>query len=348
MNTVFSKALPTIEVAVLILHILGFFAIIIPLLYLAPKDSAKDVFTAFQNAGGWSSQTLSFFVGLNGVAVAFVGTDGSIHMSEEVKNAPVNVAKAMIFSTIINGLLAFGMLLVVLFCAGDVTNAVQNAPNGYPFVLIFANTVGSNSGATAMTSIVIVLELCSAAGSLAAASRMMWSFARDRGLPGSAILSKVDHRTTIPLAAVVVVFVCAVLISLINIGSSTAFNDVVSLVLEGFYTSYFLACSMLLYRRIRGEIRDSEAESTPEIPVSWGPWSLKGYWGIANNIVACAYLILIAFFSYWPAVIPVSAATMNYSSLVLGVVAIGSIVYYYIWARKTYTGPIVEIKVDRH
>ena len=99
MNTVFSKALPTIEVAVLILHILGFFAIIIPLLYLAPKDSAKDVFTAFENAGGWSSQTLSFFVGLNGVAVAFVGmrsgleaaspgytddetgTDGSIHVS---------------------------------------------------------------------------------------------------------------------------------------------------------------------------------------------------------------------------------------------------------------------------
>ena len=105
---------------------------------------------------------------------------------------------------------------------------------------------------------------------------------------------------------------------------------------------------MLLYRRIRGEIRDSEAESTAEIPVYWGPWALKGYWGIANNIVACVYLILIAFFSYWPAVIPVSAATMNYSSLVLGVVAIASMVYYYIRARKTYTGPIVEIKVDRH
>ena len=73
MNTVFSKALPTIEIMVLVLHILGFFAIIVPLLYLAPRSSAKSVFTTFQNAGGWSSQTLSFFVGLNGVAVAFVG-----------------------------------------------------------------------------------------------------------------------------------------------------------------------------------------------------------------------------------------------------------------------------------
>ena len=159
---------------------------------------------------------------------------------------------------------------------------------------------------------------------------------------------QVNGRTTIPLAAVVVVFVSAVLISLINIGSSTAFNDVVSLVLEGFYTSYFLACSMLLYRRIRGEIHDSEVESSAEVPVHRGPWCLKGYWGIANNVVACAYLILIAFFSYWPAMIPVSAATMNYSSLVLGVVAIASMIYYYVWARKTYKGPIVEVKLDNH
>ena len=156
---------------------------------------------------------------------------------------------------------------------------------------------------------------------------------------------QVDGRTTIPLAAVVVVFVSAVLISLINIGSSTAFNDVVSLVLEGFYTSYLLACGMLLYRRIRGDIHDSEVEITTGSLLQWGPWCLRGCWGVANNVVACAYLILIAFFSYWPAVIPVSAATMNYSSLVLGAVAIASMLYYCVWARKTYRGPIVEVKL---
>ena len=114
-------------------------------------------------------------------------------MSEEVKNAPVNVANAMILSTIVNGFLAFGMLLVVLFCVGDVEDVVSNAPNGYPFVLIFANAVGSETAATAMSSIVLILELCSAAAGLAAASRMMWSFARDRGLPGSVILSRVGE-----------------------------------------------------------------------------------------------------------------------------------------------------------
>lgn len=97
----------------------------------------------------------------------------------------------MILSTIINGLLALGMLLAVLFCAGNVEDAVKNAPNGYPFIIIFAAGVRSNAGATAMASIVLVLELCSAAAGLAAASRMMWSFARDRGLPEHRRLSKV-------------------------------------------------------------------------------------------------------------------------------------------------------------
>lgn len=295
-------------------------------------------------------------------------------MSEEVKGSTRNVARSMILSIVINGLLAFGMLLAVLFCAGNVEEAVSNAPNGYPFVVIFAVGVRSKAGATAMASIVLVLELCSAAAGLAAASRMMWSFARDRGLPGHLRLSKVpsmgrtqpgavankicvqvDRRTTIPLTAVLVVFTCAALIGLINIGSSTAFNDVVSLVLEGFYTSYLLACGMLLYRRARGEIREpdeSDVECSNIYPddnprCKWGPWRLKGLPGIVNNVVACAYLILIAFFSYWPAMTPTTPATMNYSSLVLGATAIGSMAYYFIRARKTYTGPVVEIRIEQ-
>jgi hypothetical protein len=146
--------------------------------------------------------------------------------------------------------------------------------------------------------------------------------------------------------AVVVVFVCSCLVSLINIGNTTAFNAVVSMVLEGFYTSYLLACGMLLYRRLKNDIREPNTEATSERPYEWGPWRLKGMFGTANNIVACAYLILIAFFSYWPTALPVNAANMNYSSAVLGGVAIFSIVYYYITARRSYVGPVVEVEVS--
>lgn len=73
-NTVLSSALPVIEILILIFHLLGFLAIMIPLVYLAPQhNSASSVFKTFLNEGGWSTQALSFFIGLNGNAVAFVG-----------------------------------------------------------------------------------------------------------------------------------------------------------------------------------------------------------------------------------------------------------------------------------
>ena len=80
-NTFLSGILPAIEVVILILHVLSFFAILIPLVYLAPShNSAKDVFTTWINSG-WPTQALSFFIGIQGNALAFVGSDAAVHVS---------------------------------------------------------------------------------------------------------------------------------------------------------------------------------------------------------------------------------------------------------------------------
>ncbi|KAI9660069.1 MAG: hypothetical protein M1821_001421 [Bathelium mastoideum] len=352
-NTVTSGVLPAIEILVLILHVLGFFAIIIPLIYLAPHGNAKYIFSTFYNDGNWSTKALSFFIGLKGNAAAFVGTDGAIHMSEEIRGASRNVARSMVLSVLINGVLAFGMLLAVLFCAGDIDAAAQDT-DGYPFIAILAQGVRSAMGATVMTSIVIVLSLCAAIGSLAAASRMLWAFARDAGLPWHRLLSHVNRRTTVPVTSIAAVTILAALLGLINVGSSAAFNDVVSLVLQGFYMSYFIALSLLLYRRVRREILeyDSEIEFNPsgsrkeQARFSWGPWRIRGWLGVLNNAFACAYLIVIWIMSFWPPEIPVNAQNMNYSCLVLGGVVIGSVIYYFARANKVYRGPIAEVNVQ--
>lgn len=110
-------------------------------------------------------------------------------MSEEVKNASRDVARSMILSLLINGCLAFGMLIAMLLSAPDLMQYPLDEP--ISFIEIFTNAVGSKAGATIMTSIIIVLEFCSALGCLAAASRMTWSFARDRGLPFAHYISMV-------------------------------------------------------------------------------------------------------------------------------------------------------------
>ena len=113
-------------------------------------------------------------------------------MSEEVKNASTDVPRSMLMSLGINGTLAVGLLLAVLFSAADIETLLTVESSLSPFIRIFQSAVGSTVGATIMVSIIIALEFCSAMGCLAAASRMTWSFARDRGLPFSHALSIVS------------------------------------------------------------------------------------------------------------------------------------------------------------
>lgn len=79
-NTLLVKFLPHLEGIVMILHVVGFFAIMIPLVALAPISSASFVFTDFTNLSGYSSNGLSWLIGQAAVAILFIGYDGACHM----------------------------------------------------------------------------------------------------------------------------------------------------------------------------------------------------------------------------------------------------------------------------
>ena len=104
-------------------------------------------------------------------------------MSEEIKDAALVVPRSVTLAVCINGALGFTALLVTLFSLGNIEQ-VLNTPINYPFVQVFLDSTGSVAGATAMASIVTILGLTSGIGILATASRLCWSFCRDRGLPG--------------------------------------------------------------------------------------------------------------------------------------------------------------------
>lgn len=72
-NTVGARLLPKIEGVILILHLLGFFAILIPLVYLAPHGSPAFVFSQFSDEAGWNSNGLAWFVGLISTNLPFIG-----------------------------------------------------------------------------------------------------------------------------------------------------------------------------------------------------------------------------------------------------------------------------------
>lgn len=121
-------------------------------------------------------------------------------MSEEIQDASVVVPRSIMFTIFINGSLAFGMLIMTLFSLNDVEGAL-NTPTGYPYMEIIRASTGSVAGATVMASILVVMQYCANVGLLASASRMCWSFARDRGLPGWELLQHVSIPPPILLHA---------------------------------------------------------------------------------------------------------------------------------------------------
>lgn len=77
-NTALGRFLPKIEGLILIFHVIAFFALLVPLVYLSPHNDAKTVFTTFVNDGGWPTTGLSFMVGLLVPANVLLGETSSL------------------------------------------------------------------------------------------------------------------------------------------------------------------------------------------------------------------------------------------------------------------------------
>ena len=103
-------------------------------------------------------------------------------ISEEIQRASTVLPQALMLSLVINEVLGFAIVLALMFCIGNVDAALGATETlGYPFLEIFLQAVNSVTGACLMAGLVVVLGICSTVGDFAAASRMLWSFSRDRG-----------------------------------------------------------------------------------------------------------------------------------------------------------------------
>jgi hypothetical protein len=139
-----------------------------------------------------------------------------------------------------------------------------------------------------------------------------------------------------------------VLLSLIILGSSVAFNNIVNLSVAGLYSSYFLTCSLLLWRRLQPKVikpYSSRARKVAAGNLYWGPWRVPGLLGVINNCFACMYLFVLWFWSFWPPATPVEPETMNISILTFGATALGAIYWYFFYRAKEYKGPLIEVEL---
>ncbi|ETI24991.1 hypothetical protein G647_04361 [Cladophialophora carrionii CBS 160.54] len=331
-NTFFAKHLPLVERFVLGLHLGGFICILVPLWALGPRGKSHQIWTVFEDGGGWGSTGLATLVGVITPTTAFLGADAAVHMAEELRNASKTLPRVMIWTSVINGILGFIMLVTFCYTLGDL-DGVLATPTGYPFIQVFYNATGSKGGATAMSCILVLSSVANGMTNMATASRQLFAFARDKGLPFHTWFAKVGDRIEIPFNAVIFTVGFSALFALINIGSTVAFNQILSLGVAALLSSYLVSIGCVAFRRLRKQ------------PLLGRAFNL-GPLGLPINLASIAFLLLTFVMSFFPGMGHPIPQTMNWSCLAYGGVLIIGGGYYMFWARHHYVGPVEYVRMS--
>lgn len=104
--------------------------------------------------------------------------------AEEVEDAGRTLPASMMWSVYLNGLMGFIMAITICFCPGDFSGIVDT-PTRYPFIQLFYNVTKSHAATNTMVTIMIITLTACGVSEVATASRQLWSFARDKGIPFS-------------------------------------------------------------------------------------------------------------------------------------------------------------------
>lgn len=122
-----------------------------------------------------------------------------------------------------------------------------------------------------------------------------------------------------------------ILLSLINIGSSIAFNQIVSWGVTALLTSYIICIGCIALKRIKHD---------PLLPRSFS----LGKYGLAVNIFAILFLAFDLIFCFFPPQPDPVADNMNWSILMYGGVIIFALLWFVVKGRKVYVGPVEHIR----
>ncbi|KAJ5940846.1 hypothetical protein N7516_001014 [Penicillium verrucosum] len=301
--------------------------ILVTLLTMADdRRDAEFVFTHYDaSTSGWPDGW-AFFVGLLQAAYTLTGYGMVAAMCEEVQNPHREVPKAIVLSVVAAGITGLFYLIPILFVMPNV-QSLREVASGQPIGLLFKTVTGSASGGFGLLFLILGIMLFAGIGSLTAASRCTYAFARDGAIPGFKLWRRVNTKLDVPVWAIVLSAVVDGLLGLIYFGSTAAFNSFTGVATICLSTSYGLP---ILISLIRGR-RDVKNSS----------FSL-GRFGFAINCVTIVWIVLAVALFCMPVTLPVTPESMNYASVVFAGFGGISIFWYFIYARKHFTGPPVS------
>jgi len=259
-----------------------------------------------------------FLLGLLLPAYTITGYDASAHTAEETVGAAHNVPRGIVRSVLVSGIFGWVMLSAVVLAIPSMNDAAAHGKNA--FVWIMQNVLNKNVSLLLCIGITTAQYLCGLA-TVTSASRMVYAFARDGGLPYSRALRRVSPRSLTPSIAIWTVASLAVAFTIY----AKAYSVITAAAIIFLYISYVIptALGFFAYRRTWTKM---------------GPWDIGEWYRILAvlSVIGCALLLVV---SVWPP----NDLNLWIVGISLGVLAVG----WFAFERHRFQGPPEGLMIQR-
>src|SRR3954447_19471695 len=326
-------------------HVVGV-AVIVGILVLVPDHHQSIGFVfghKINNSGFDGGSNSGGFYWLYVLPLGFLltqytitGFDASAHISEETRGAAKAAAKGVWRSIFYSAVIGWILLLALTFAATH-ENAITagHAGFGAGSSLEILSSALSSSAFKAVLFISTVGQLFCGVACLTSASRMCFAFSRDRGLPGSRVLSRVN-KERVPIYAVLTMAAAALIVTLPALkgngdGVPFAFFAVVSISVIGLHIAYVIP---IFLRWRMGDAFEP------------GPWTngAKYKWMNLLATIWVAIITVIFCLPFVPTAVPWNDGftweAVNYAPLTVIFVMIFVGIWWKVSAHKYFTGQV--------
>jgi amino acid transporter len=257
-----------------------------------------------------SNMTWLFMLGFLLPAYTITGFDASAHTSEETVSASHNVPRGIVRSVLVSGILGWIMLSAVILAAPSLHAAAEEGDEAFGWIL--TKVVPQGPAKALVLGIALAHYLCGLA-TVTSASRMLFAFSRDGGLPCSRWLRYVSPTRRTPPVAVWTVAIAALLFC----AYTPVYTTIAAVCTICLYVSYVLpiALGFFAYGRTWTQM---------------GPWHLGAWYRPLAGISVAGCVVLIA----------IGMAPPN--DMAFGILLTFSVVlaiYWFGFERRRFPGP---------
>jgi amino acid transporter len=300
-------------------HILGVIVLVGALLFFGRFQRISFLAQTGFTTRADGSVALGFANGLVLSMFTFTGYDASAHLAEETHDPARRTPWGILTSVAVSAVAGYLLLAAITLAIRDLPAI---ASDKHAALAVMRVALGDGFGRLAMGLALAAMWFCGLS-SVTSASRTMYAFSRDRGLPFSPLISRVNPTTRTPLVAIGIATVGPLLLVLGTAPfSDSLFDAMAKMATMSLYVSYAVPILLGALARHRGAWK------------RMGPFRLRRF-GVLVAWVAVAWSVVVLFVcSLPPNQLP--------AAMLAGAIALLTALYFAV-VRKHFEGPRVKL-----